>query len=109
MSISIEYLYERECNECSYRMSIGQGGVRLLAREEISESGGSRPRNSDELAHFPFLPDSDRRHSRARRALNLQRLDDERKLVHAFRGKLVQFQILQQVNSVDGQHDLMDR
>ena len=54
------------------------------------------------------LTDRDWRNGRSGRALNLQRLEDQRKFVDALRRKLVQFQILQQMNPVNGKHDLMN-
>src|SRR5262249_49314290 len=56
-----------------------------------------------------LLSHRDRGHSRACAALNLQRLRDERELVDALRRKLVQLQVLQQVNAVYYEHYLMDR
>ena len=56
-----------------------------------------------------WLPDRDRRHGRSRRALDLQRLDDERELVHLLAGQLVELQVLEQMNAMDDERDLMHR
>jgi hypothetical protein len=58
-------------------------------------------------AQLSPLAHSDRRHSRSRRALHLQRLQDEREFVNLLRGELVELHVLEQVYAVDHERDLV--
>src|SRR5262245_57998146 len=55
------------------------------------------------------LSDRDRSDGGSRRALNLERLQNERELVNPLRRHFIKFQILEKMNAVDDEHDLMDR
>src|SRR5215510_14255069 len=55
----------------------------------------------------PSLMDGDRRDGRSSRAAQLQRLENEGKLVDAFRGQLIELQALEHVNAVDRQQNLV--
>src|SRR5262249_32112483 len=70
------------------------------ARDEAGDAGAAAP---DGLAH------RDWRDGRAAEALRLERLHDEGELVDLLGRQLVELEVLQQVDTVDHQHDLVDR
>ena len=88
---------------------IGRCLPRPVRGERVGVRGGKQASQTFRCSPGGALisPHRYRRHGRARRSLHLQRLQDERELVHLLRGKLVELHVLEQVHAVHHQCDLV--